>query len=104
MPLSETLVLLRMKEKGRLAICAKFYFTAALLRRVATDQPQRNSVSRIKRKIGAGLMGCYIGFIEPGYYNVIYDELGYQQKKCCQLAWAFSGLVPGGREVLPGDG
>jgi hypothetical protein len=37
-----------------------------------TDQPQRINLPRIKRKIGAGLMGLsYIGMIEPGYYNVI---------------------------------
>jgi hypothetical protein len=48
---------------------------------LATDHPQQIQLSLIKRKIGAGLIGLsYIGMIEPGYYNAIYDEFGNQRK------------------------
>jgi hypothetical protein len=53
---------------------------------VTTDQPQQINLVRIRRKLGAGLMGLsYIGMIEPGYYNVIYDEFGDQRKNV--ISW-----------------
>jgi hypothetical protein len=66
-----------------------FLITIADKSHVTTDQPQQINLSRIKRTLGCGPKGLsYIGMIEPGYYNVIYDELGKQRKK----ARAFSGL------------
>jgi hypothetical protein len=68
-----------------------FLVTIADKSHVTTDQPQQIQLSRIKRKIGAGLKGLsYIGMIEPGYYNVIYDELGNKQKNVgIFLPWRF---------------
>jgi hypothetical protein len=61
---------------------------------LTTDQPQEIQFSRIKRKIGAGLKGLsHIGMIEPGYYNVIYDEFGNQQKNV--VSWHGHFLVWG---------
>jgi hypothetical protein len=58
-----------------------FLVTLADKSHVTTDQPQQINLIAIKRKLGAGLNGLsYIGMIEPGYYNVIYDELGNQRK------------------------
>ena len=66
-----------------------FLVTIADKSHLTTDQPQQIQLSRIKRKIGGGLKGLsYIGMIEPGYYNVIYDELGNKRKNvkyCDQL-------------------
>jgi hypothetical protein len=54
-----------------------FLVTLADKSHATKDLPQQINLSRIKRKLGAGLIGLsYIGMIEPGYYNVIYDELG----------------------------
>jgi hypothetical protein len=58
-----------------------FLVTIADKSHVTTDQPQQINLIRIKRKLGSGLKGLsYIGMIEPGYYNVIYDESGEKQK------------------------
>jgi hypothetical protein len=75
-----------------------FLVTIADKGHVTTDQPQRINLPRIKRKIGAGLMGLsYIGMIEPGYYNVIYDEFGRPQKNVVSwhehfLVWGVTGI------------
>jgi hypothetical protein len=61
---------------------------------VTTDHPQPLNLSRMKRRLGAGLMGLsYIGMIEPGYYNVIYDEFGNQWKNV--VSWHGHLLVWG---------
>jgi hypothetical protein len=71
-----------------------FLVTIADKYHVTTDQPQQIQLSRIKRKIGAGLKGLsYIGMIEPGYYNVIYDELGNKRKNV--VSWHGHFLVWG---------
>jgi hypothetical protein len=60
---------------------AMFLVTIADKSHVTSDQPQQINLIRIKRKLGSGLKGLsYIGMIEPGYYNVIYDESGKKQK------------------------
>jgi hypothetical protein len=70
-----------------------FPVTIADKSHVTSAQPQQIRSSKIKRKLGAGLRGLsYIGMIEPGYYNVIYDELGAERKNVVSLARAFSGL------------
>lgn len=49
---------------------------------------------RIKRKLGAGLRGLsYVGMVEPGYYNVIYDKIGKQRKNV--VSWHGHFLVWG---------
>jgi hypothetical protein len=61
---------------------------------VTTAQPQQVNLTRIKRKLGAGLKGMsHIGMIEPGYYNVIYDDVGKQQKNI--VSWHGHFLVWG---------
>jgi hypothetical protein len=71
-----------------------FLVTIADKSHLTTDQPQQIQLNRIKRKIGAGLMGLsYIGMIEPGYYNVIYDEFGNQRKNV--VSWHGHFLVWG---------
>lgn len=71
-----------------------FLITIADQSHLTTDQPQRIQLSRIKRKIGNGLKGLsYIGMIEPGYYNVIYDKFGNQQKNL--VSWHGHFLVWG---------
>ena len=71
-----------------------FLVTIADKSHVTTDQPQQINVKRIKRKLGAGLRGLsYIGMIEPGYYNVIYDEIGKQRKNV--VSWHGHFLVWG---------
>jgi hypothetical protein len=48
----------------------------------------------MKRKIGTGSKGLsYIGMIEPGYYNIIYDELGNKRKNV--VSWHGHFLVWG---------
>ena len=69
-----------------------FLITIADQSHLTPDQPQRIQLSRIKRKIGAGLKGLsYIGMIEPGYYNVIYDKLGNKRKNV--VSWHGHFLV-----------
>ena len=71
-----------------------FLVTIADKSHLTTDQPQQINLSQIRRKIGAGLMGLsYIGMIEPGYYNVIYDEFGNQRKNV--VSWHGHFLVWG---------
>ena len=71
-----------------------FLVTIADKAHLTTTQPQPINLSKIKRKIGAGLMGLsYIGMIEPGYYNVIYDEFGNQPKNV--ISWHGHFLVWG---------
>jgi hypothetical protein len=71
-----------------------FLITIADKSHLTTDQRQQIQLRRIKRKIGAGLMGLsYIGMIEPGYYNVIYDEIGNQRKSV--VSWHGHFLVWG---------
>jgi hypothetical protein len=77
-----------------------FLVTIADKNHVTTDQPQQIRLNRIKRKIGAGLMGLsYIGMIEPGYYNVIYDELGNKRKNV--VSWHGHFLVWGATKKQP---
>ena len=71
-----------------------FLVTIADKFHLTTDRPQQIQLSRIKRKIGAGSKGLsYIGMIEPGYYNVIYDDLGNKQKNV--VSWHGHFLVWG---------
>ena len=71
-----------------------FLVTIADKFHLTTDRPQQIQLSRIKRKIGSGSKGLsYIGMIEPGYYNVIYDEFGSQQKNV--VSWHGHFLVWG---------
>jgi hypothetical protein len=71
-----------------------FLITIADKSHVTTDQPQQINLQRIKRKLGSGLKGLsYIGMIEPGYYNVIYNELGKKQKNL--VSWHGHFLVWG---------
>ena len=71
-----------------------FLVTIADKSHLTTDQPQQLHLSRIKRKLGAGLQGLsYIGMIEPGYYNVIYNELGNKRKNV--VSWHGHFLVWG---------
>jgi hypothetical protein len=71
-----------------------FLVTIADKSHLTADQPQQINLSQIRRQIGAGLMGLsYIGMIEPGYYNVIYDEFENQQKNV--VSWHGHFLVWG---------
>jgi hypothetical protein len=71
-----------------------FLITIADKYHLTTDQSQQVNLPRIKRKLGVGLMGLsYIGMIEPGYYNVIYDELVNQRKNI--VSWHGHFLVWG---------
>jgi hypothetical protein len=71
-----------------------FLVTIADKFHLTTDQPQQINLLQIKRKLGAGLMDLsYIGMIEPGYYNVIYDEFGNQRKNV--ISWHGHCLVWG---------
>jgi hypothetical protein len=71
-----------------------FLVTLADKSHLTADQPQQINLSQIRRKIGAGLMGLsHIGMIEPGYYNVLYDEFGNQRKNV--ISWHGHFLVWG---------
>ena len=71
-----------------------FLVTVADKSHLTADQPQQINLSQIRRKLGAGLMGLsYIGLIEPGYYNVLYDEFGNQRKNV--ISWHGHFLVWG---------
>jgi hypothetical protein len=71
-----------------------FLITEADKSHLTTNKPQHINLSHIKRKLGGGLKGLsYIGMIEPGYYNVIYNELGAQQKDV--VSWHGHYLVWG---------
>jgi hypothetical protein len=70
-----------------------FLVTIADKFHLTTDRPQQIQLSRTKRKLGSGLKGLsYIGMIEPGYYNVIYDEL---RKRKNVVSWHGHFLVWG---------
>jgi hypothetical protein len=74
-----------------------FLVTIADKSHLIADQPQQIDLSQIRRKIGAGLMGLsYIGMIEPGYYNVIYEKFGNQRKNV--VSWHGHFLVWGATE------
>jgi hypothetical protein len=94
-----------------------FLVTIADKSHLTTEQPQQINPTRIKRKLGAGLVGLsYIGMIEPGYYKVIYDELGNQRKNVVswhghflvwgitekQLAKHFEAIKPNFTPIMPG--
>ena len=71
-----------------------FLVTIADKSHLTTEQPQQINLSRIKRKLGAGLVGLsYIGLIEPGYYIALYDEFGTQRKDV--VSWHGHFLVWG---------
>jgi hypothetical protein len=73
-----------------------FLVTLADKSHLTTAQPQPINLTAIKRKLGSALNGLsYIGMIEPGYYNVIYDKLGVPQKNLVSwhghlLVWGIS--------------
>src|SRR5580704_11366216 len=57
-----------------------FLVTLAEKSALTTDQARPINLSRIKRKLTAGMVGLsYIGMIEPGYYNIIFDQAGEKQ-------------------------
>jgi hypothetical protein len=71
-----------------------FLVTIADKSLLTTAQTQQINLSQIRRKLGAGLMGlAYIGMIEPGYCNVIYDEFCNQRKNV--ISWRGHFLVWG---------
>jgi hypothetical protein len=71
-----------------------FLVTIADKSHVTTDQPQQINLTRIKRKLGAGLKGLsYIGMIEPGFYNNIYGLSGNNEKNI--VSWHGHLLVWG---------
>ena len=71
-----------------------FLVTIADKSHLTTDQRQKKDLQRIKRKLGSGLQGLsYIGMIEPGYYNTIYDQAGEKQKNV--VSWHGHFLVWG---------
>jgi hypothetical protein len=79
--IQETLKFFRVADDENGPVEPVFLVTIADKSHLTTDQPQQIQLSPIKRKIGAGLKSLsYIGMIEPGYYNVIYDEAGTQRK------------------------
>jgi hypothetical protein len=70
-----------------------FLVTLAEKSGLTTDQPQPINLSRIKRKLASALKGLsYIGMIEPGYYNNIYQS-GEKQKNL--VSWHGHFLVWG---------
>ena len=77
-----------------------FLVTLAEKSGLTTDQAQPINLSRIKRKLAAGMVGLsYIGMIEPGYYNNIYNNAGETQKNV--ISWHGHFLVWGvGRKQL----
>jgi hypothetical protein len=76
---------------------AMFLVTIADKSHLTSDQPQQINLTRIKRKLGAGLRGLsYIGMIEPGYYNNIYGLSGNKQKNV--VSWHGHLLVWGATE------
>lgn len=54
-----------------------FLVTIADRSHLTTSQPQQINLNSIKRKLRSALIGLsYVGMIEPGYFNSIYDENG----------------------------
>jgi hypothetical protein len=71
-----------------------FLVTLAETSGLTTDQPRQINLSRIKRKLAAGMVGLsYIGMIEPGYYNSIYNRTG--GKRSNVVSWHGHFLVWG---------
>jgi hypothetical protein len=71
-----------------------FLVTLAEMSGLTTDQPQPINLSRMKRKLAGALKGLsYIGMIEPGYYNNIYNRTGEKQKDT--VSWHGHFLVWG---------
>ena len=71
-----------------------FLVTLADKSGLSSDQAQPISLSRIKRKLAAGMVGLsYIGMIEPGYYNNIYKRAGEKRKNV--VSWHAHFLVWG---------
>jgi hypothetical protein len=71
-----------------------FLVTLAEKSGLTTDQPRQINLSRIKRKLAAGMVGLsYIGMIEPGYYNIIYDQAWGKQRNV--VSWHGHFLVWG---------
>ena len=71
-----------------------FLVTLAEKSGLTTDQAQRINLSRIKRKLAAGMVGLsYIGMVEPGYYNTIYNDPGDKVKNV--VSWHGHFLVWG---------
>jgi hypothetical protein len=92
--IQETFKLFRVDDDENGPVEPVFLVTIADHSHVTTDQPQQINLPRIKRKIGAGLIDLsYIGMIEPGFYNVIYDEIGNQRKNV--ISWHGHFLVWG---------
>jgi hypothetical protein len=77
-----------------------FLVTLAEKSGLTTDQAQPINLSRIKRKLAAGMFGLsYIGMIEPGYYNNIFNQADEKQKNV--ISWHGHFLVWGiSRKVL----
>jgi hypothetical protein len=92
--IQETFKFLRVADDENGPFEPVFLVTIADKSHLTTDQPQQIQLSRIKRKLGSGLKGLsYIGMIEPGYYNVIYDKLGNKRKSV--VSWHGHFLVWG---------
>jgi hypothetical protein len=90
--IQETFKFFRVADDKNGPIEPVFLVTIADKSHLTTAQPQQINLSQIRRKIGAGLMGLsYIGMIEPGYYNVLYDEFGNQRKNV--ISWHGHFLV-----------
>lgn len=71
-----------------------FLVTIADKSHLTTDQRRQVALQRIKRKLASALKGLsYIGMIEPGYYNTIYDQAGEKQKNV--VSWHGHCLVWG---------
>jgi hypothetical protein len=69
-----------------------FLVTLADKSGLTTDQAQHIYLSRIKRKLAAGMVGLsYIGMIEPGYYNNIYNQTGEKRRNV--ISWHGHFLV-----------
>jgi hypothetical protein len=71
-----------------------FLVTLAEKSGLTADQAQSINLSRMKRKLAAGMVELsYIGMIEPGYYNNIYSDAGKQRKNV--ISWHGHFLVWG---------
>jgi hypothetical protein len=71
-----------------------FLVTLAEKSGLTKDRARPINLSRIKRKLAAGLVGLsYIGMIEPGYYNNIYDQAQGKQRNV--VSWHGHFLVWG---------
>jgi hypothetical protein len=69
-----------------------FLVTLAEKSGLTTDQARPINLSRMKRKLAAGMVGLsYIGMIEPGYYNNIYNRTGEKRRNV--ISWHGHFLV-----------